>query len=250
MNNSQFPPRRLKKYSQHCHVFLTTAITDIRMSEPEITGRDDGHILKSDEKDPVHHKASLDAGVIEVTSPTFWEKSDHNSNDGEYPTEEEKQTLRRVAGPISWAGYMLCFVEGANNASYFGVTGIFANYIQRPLPKGGNGWVSRDSSITDYFTYMIISRALLPKVRRRVPVLSASASKLRRPLMSCSLSSPIARPCWAVTSPTPSLAGTRYVRQKAHWLVVVTNILLQIGLLVWSALGFPWSCTLGDCRDS
>lgn len=51
------------------------------------------------------------------------------------------RSLRRVAGAVSWSGYMLCFVEAANNASYYGVTGVFANFLQRPLPEGGNGWV-------------------------------------------------------------------------------------------------------------
>ena len=127
------------------------------MSDLEITDHDDGHVLKS-EKDPtlqLHPKASLDKGVIEVTKPISPVSSDYNDDrNGQDPTEEEKQTLRKVAGPISYAGYMLCFVEAANNASYYGVTGILANFIQRPLPPGGNGWVSQDPlhlfTITQY----------------------------------------------------------------------------------------------------
>jgi hypothetical protein len=66
-------------------------------------------------------------------------------DEGPAPTEEEKITLRRVPGKVKAVGYMLCFIDGANNASYYGVTGVFTNFIQRPLPAGGNGAVSQSS---------------------------------------------------------------------------------------------------------
>ncbi|KAJ7891313.1 PTR2-domain-containing protein [Mycena olivaceomarginata] len=55
------------------------------------------------------------------------------------PTEEEKNTLRLVAGKIPWAAYIICLVEFSERASYYGCSGVFNNYIQRPLPVGGNG---------------------------------------------------------------------------------------------------------------
>ncbi|KAJ7272824.1 PTR2-domain-containing protein, partial [Mycena rebaudengoi] len=55
------------------------------------------------------------------------------------PTEEERATLRHVAGEIPWAAYLICLVEFAERGSYYGCSGVFANYIQRPLPVGGNG---------------------------------------------------------------------------------------------------------------
>ncbi|TFK50328.1 PTR2-domain-containing protein [Heliocybe sulcata] len=55
------------------------------------------------------------------------------------PTEDEKKTLRRVSAMVPWATYVICAVEFSERASYYGVSGIFANYIQRPLPSGGNG---------------------------------------------------------------------------------------------------------------
>ncbi|KAJ7084827.1 PTR2-domain-containing protein [Mycena belliarum] len=58
---------------------------------------------------------------------------------GRLPTEEEQATLRLVAGKIPWAAYLICLVEFAERASYYGCTGVFSNYIQRPLPAGGNG---------------------------------------------------------------------------------------------------------------
>lgn len=72
------------------------------------------------------------------------------------PTEEELQTLRKVAGSIPWISYALCVVEFAERASYYGMHGyifqyvatiltslgasqLFTNFLQKPLPKGGNG---------------------------------------------------------------------------------------------------------------
>ncbi|RAL58694.1 hypothetical protein DID88_003000 [Monilinia fructigena] len=63
---------------------------------------------------------------------------DHNSsldNGGVLrPTEEEKATLRRVSGSIPWAAYMVCVIEFAERASYYGVQFVFSNFVQFPLP--------------------------------------------------------------------------------------------------------------------
>jgi hypothetical protein len=49
---------------------------------------------------------------------------DDEGNEGSYPTEEEKSTLRKVAGKIPNIAYWLCAVEFAERASYFGVKGL------------------------------------------------------------------------------------------------------------------------------
>jgi POT family proton-dependent oligopeptide transporter len=59
--------------------------------------------------------------------------------DGREPTEEEKTTLRRVAGTIPWISWVLCVAEVAERASYYGATQVFNDYMQFPLPEGGNG---------------------------------------------------------------------------------------------------------------
>ncbi|QDS76393.1 hypothetical protein FKW77_003758 [Venturia effusa] len=64
---------------------------------------------------------------------------DDDGNEGSHPTEEEKNSLRKVAGKIPNVAYWLCAVEFAERASYYGVQGLFTNFINRPLPKGGNG---------------------------------------------------------------------------------------------------------------
>ncbi|KAK4142828.1 general substrate transporter [Dichotomopilus funicola] len=56
------------------------------------------------------------------------------------PTEEELAVLRRVPGTIPIIAYMICIVEFCERASYYGVQPLISNYVNRPLPEGGNGW--------------------------------------------------------------------------------------------------------------
>jgi hypothetical protein len=56
------------------------------------------------------------------------------------PTEEELGSLRRVAGHIPYTAYLLCIVEFAERGSFYGCKQVFSNFVNRPLPKGGNGW--------------------------------------------------------------------------------------------------------------
>ncbi|KAF8073997.1 PTR2-domain-containing protein [Lyophyllum atratum] len=70
----------------------------------------------------------------EGSVPTEEEVTEHR-----LPTAEERATLRLVSAPIPWAAYAIAVVEFAERASYYGCTGVFFNFIQRPLPPGGNG---------------------------------------------------------------------------------------------------------------
>ncbi|KAI9166372.1 putative peptide transporter ptr2 protein [Paramyrothecium foliicola] len=56
------------------------------------------------------------------------------------PTEEELATLRRVPGKLPLVAYLLCAVEFCERASYYGCQGLYSNFVNRPLPQGGNGW--------------------------------------------------------------------------------------------------------------
>lgn len=55
------------------------------------------------------------------------------------PTEEERVTLRRVAGKMPVSCYYLCAVEFAERASYYGCSQVYKNFIRAPLPPDGNG---------------------------------------------------------------------------------------------------------------
>lgn len=63
--------------------------------------------------------------------------TDEYNPDGLFPpTEEEEHTLRRVAGHPPLHVYLICLIEFAERGSYYGVSGILTNFVQRPLPDG------------------------------------------------------------------------------------------------------------------
>jgi POT family proton-dependent oligopeptide transporter len=52
---------------------------------------------------------------------------------GTAPTEEEKRTLRRVGDPLPKSAFLVAIVELCERFTYYGASGLFQNYIQRPL---------------------------------------------------------------------------------------------------------------------
>lgn len=63
--------------------------------------------------------------------------------EGDYdgkPTEEELSTLRRIPGKIPIIAYLICIVEFSERASYYGVSPLIGNFVNRKLPVGGNGY--------------------------------------------------------------------------------------------------------------
>lgn len=55
------------------------------------------------------------------------------------PTQEEYSTLPRSLGHAPYVTYCVCLIEFAERASYYGVKNRLNNFIQLPLPEGGNG---------------------------------------------------------------------------------------------------------------
>ena len=151
----------------------------------EASGLDVGHVFEKDGMRKSHekHLKPIETDLAIGTVTTLSSPSDDAS-----PTSEEMKSLRRVAGAVSWSGYMLCFVEAANNASYYGVTGVLANFLQRPLPEGGNGWVSIPfvfpGSVQSYL--LMRSREHRPREHNSLLVLLALACKQRRLSLSFS----------------------------------------------------------------
>ncbi|KAF9264783.1 hypothetical protein L218DRAFT_957974 [Marasmius fiardii PR-910] len=81
--------------------------------------------------DPETHTDSKTNSVPTLVGPL--------EDGGAPPTEEERSTLPLIPASIPWTAYTICIVEFAERASYFGCTAVFSNFIQRPLPLGGNG---------------------------------------------------------------------------------------------------------------
>lgn len=89
--------------------FLTTLTA---YTAQEVAG-----IRELGEKDGVVEKGVYDSDAASLPL-------DDEGNEGSYPTEEEKNTLRKVAGKIPNIAYWLCAVEFAERASYYGVKGL------------------------------------------------------------------------------------------------------------------------------
>ena len=52
------------------------------------------------------------------------------SFEGDEPTEEEKQTLRKVADKLPWSTFLVGLIELCERFTYYGLSGPFQNYIQ------------------------------------------------------------------------------------------------------------------------
>ena len=50
--------------------------------------------------------------------------------DGDEPTWEEKQNLRKVADKLPWAAFLVCIIELCERFTYYGLSGPFQNYIE------------------------------------------------------------------------------------------------------------------------
>ncbi|EKD01659.1 oligopeptide transporter [Trichosporon asahii var. asahii CBS 8904] len=83
---------------------------------------------------PGHRPAHEDYELVETVPrlPTT------STTDDDEPTlaEAESLGLRRIAAPVPWPTLALSLVEFAERASYYGAGGVFANFVQRPLPPG------------------------------------------------------------------------------------------------------------------
>jgi hypothetical protein len=68
--------------------------------------------------------------------PAMFGKTGNAAVDRRPPTASERKTLRHVHGTIPWIAFVLCVVEFAERASYYGATQVFNNFMQYPLPPG------------------------------------------------------------------------------------------------------------------
>ncbi|KAL0572403.1 hypothetical protein V5O48_009564 [Marasmius crinis-equi] len=67
------------------------------------------------------------------------EPEDDTAHDGlQFPTEEERQNLRRVSDTLPWNAFLIAIVEMAERFSYYGCSAVFTNFIQQSLPPGSH----------------------------------------------------------------------------------------------------------------
>ncbi|KAF5607937.1 proton-dependent oligopeptide transporter POT family [Fusarium subglutinans] len=72
--------------------------------------------------------ATADAGAVVPASGV--------TPDGQFPTAEELDTLRRVPNKIPLKLFSIAFIELCERFSYYGSTVVFTNFIQHKLPDG------------------------------------------------------------------------------------------------------------------
>ncbi|KAL4805303.1 POT family-domain-containing protein [Aspergillus unguis] len=61
------------------------------------------------------------------------EKALADTPDGEEPNDEENKTLRHVAENLPVSAWLVAIVELCERFTYYGMSGLFQNYVQRPL---------------------------------------------------------------------------------------------------------------------
>lgn len=66
-------------------------------------------------------------------------ESDVDKDKDKLPTEDDRRLLRRVPDIIPFAAFTIVIVELCERFSFYGLSGVFQNYLQNPLPPGGNG---------------------------------------------------------------------------------------------------------------
>ena len=114
-------------------LFLVMSNTSIERKEATSLEKRDAEI------DVVDHFSLSESYDHDDPSNYFTHYTDeHNPRGLRKPTKEESASLRRVLGHAPYACYLLCLIEFAERGSYYGVLGCIANFVQRPLPLGGN----------------------------------------------------------------------------------------------------------------
>lgn len=86
------------------------------------------------------------------------EKALADTPDGEEPTEEEKKTLRHVAENLPVSAWLVAVVELCERFTYYGMSGLFQNYINLPLDgsqgRGALGMGHRGATgLTTFFQF-------------------------------------------------------------------------------------------------
>lgn len=88
------------------------------------------------EKNP--HNVQVDVINDEVSTSSDKFADEYNPDGLRLPTQEESDSLRRIIGEIPVSCYLICLVELAERGSYYSVSEVLTNFIQRPLPEGSN----------------------------------------------------------------------------------------------------------------
>lgn len=120
--------------------FSLTRCTDNKAEHSSSTGSDRDAASPVVEKMDHEKMEKMDHTPPGDSHPPYLDPSLMEEDYDGKPTEEEMKTLRRVPGSIPMVAYLICIVEFCERASYYGVQPLLTNYVNRPLPDGGNGY--------------------------------------------------------------------------------------------------------------
>lgn len=75
--------------------------------------------------------------------------------DGEEPTESEKFNLRHIGESLPLSAWLVAVVELCERFTYYGMNGLFQNYIQRPF-DGSEGVGALGTFILPFFILLLL----------------------------------------------------------------------------------------------
>lgn len=83
--------------------------------------------------------------------------------DGQEPTEDEKRSLRHIAENLPISAWLVAIVELCERFTYYGMSGLFQNYVQRPLDgsegRGALGMAHQGATgLTTFFQFWCYGR--------------------------------------------------------------------------------------------
>ena len=127
--------RKLQRWAKSWFSDATPSHTDyIPLDNPSTS------VLRTSERDngdlgtyrrlSTEHDAESDSGDAEDIKETFIDSSS--------PTPSEILTLHKVADKIPIAAFSIVIIELCERFAYYGLSGVFQNYLQHPLPPNGN----------------------------------------------------------------------------------------------------------------
>ncbi|KAI5122206.1 hypothetical protein M0805_002695 [Coniferiporia weirii] len=149
------------------------------------------------------------------------DEKDPEQKDGtESPTEEDKRTLRRVVDDIPFAAFTVVIVELCERFAYYGLSGVFQNYLQNPLPAGGKG-TGAPASVND------------PVPAGALNLGQSTATGLQQVFTTFAYVFPL---CGAI------IADAKWGRYKT---ITVFCAVYFVGLLIITATSFPASLKAG-----
>lgn len=86
--------------------------------------------------------------------------------DGEEPNDDEKRSLRHVAENLPLSAWLVAIVELSERFTYYGMSGMFQNYVMRPLDgskgRGALGMGHQGATgLTTFFQFWCYGKRIL-----------------------------------------------------------------------------------------